>query len=372
MKLKWFAIDTMFKLTTCRKSTRLPLHCTSSRSLLLICMAACLGGPTAARGDEPDAIRAVANGVTVCIVQLDLGRLTLPDAEPLKPLERLLDEVRQAVGDQTITIAIDLPYRSTGNPVRLTAKTEGIQQERLKQLMQRYAGGLFIEPPITQGEWTVVGIQALAPYETKEDTQVPASVLPVEFERWQQALADPSNSPLQVIVVPPSYLRRAFEELAPELPASLGGGSSLVLTEGVQWLHLSYDPGALTGQLQVQSDSAPAAAALAKHFPHMLRGLIDQWGPKAETSKTVLMALAGLFQPQQQASRLVLPLENTEATQQILSLLKLVAQFGEARITTNRSSDKLKQFALAIHNYESSNKSFPPDAEARGKDGHSG
>ena len=173
-------------------------------------------------------------------------------------------------------------------------------------------------------------------------------------------------------VVPPSYLRRAFEELAPELPTSVGGGSSQVLTEGVQWLHLSYDPGALTGQLLVQSDSAPAAAALAKHVPQMLRGLIGQWGPKTEASKTILMALAGLLQPQQQASQVVLPLENAEATQVIFSLLKLAAQAGEARVSTNQSSYKLKQLTRAIYKYFDVHKSYPPHAEARGKDGHSG
>lgn len=341
-------------------------------ALLSLVVAMCLNGASLTRADEPTVLQTVANGTTVCIVQLDLSRLTLPDDEALKPLQRVLNEVRQAVGDQTLTIAVDLPYRASGNIVRVAAKTQGINQQQLKTLVQSYATGFHLVQPVTQGDWTVVGAQLPAPSETNAHAQISTSRLPVEYEWWQQALDDPNDAPLQVAVVPPSYLRRAFEELAPDLPAALGGGPSQVLTEGVQWLRLSYDPNELTGRVLIQSASDPAAAALSHYVPRMLHGLIDQWGPKAEASKAELKALASLLKPEQQASQLVLPLENFEATQRMFSLLKLSAQTVEARVATNRSVDNLKQLALSIHNYANAHKSFPPDAEARGKDGRSG
>lgn len=341
-------------------------------TLLGIFVATCHGGPSTTLGEEPTAVQTIANGTTMCIVKLDLARLTLPDDESLKPLQRVLDDVRQAVGDQTLTIAVDLPYRPTDNVIRVMAKTRDIQQEQLSQWLQRYSAGLFIEQPIAQGEWTTVGVRAQPWREKKESTQISSRVLPVEIEPWQLALADPTDAPLQVAVVPPSYLRRAFEELAPELPAALGRGSSQVLSQGVQWLRLSYDPSTLKGSLLVQSDSAPTAAALAKHVPLMLRGLIDQWGPKTESPQTTLITRAGLLQPQQQSSQLFLLLENTDATHLVFSLLKLTAQSSEARISTNQSSSKLKQLALSIHNYVDAHNCFPPDAAARGEDGRSG
>lgn len=340
-------------------------------ALLSLAAAMCLNGASLTRADEPTALQTVANGTTVCIVQLDLSRLTLPDDESLQPLQRVLTEVRQAVGDQRLTIAVDLPYRSAGNVVRVAIETQGVNQQQLEQLVQSYAAGFYIQP-VTQGDWTAVGVQLPASSETNAAAQISTSLLPVESERWQQALDDPNDAPLQVAVVPPSYLRRVFEELAPDLPASLGGGPSQLLTEGVQWLRLSYDPNELTGRVLVQSASDPAAAALAQYVPRMLHGLIDQWGPKMEASKAELKALAGLLQPEQQSSQLVLPFDNAEATQQMFSLLKLASQAGEARVTTNHSSEKLRQLALSIHNYESANKCFPPSAEARGKDGRSG
>ena len=339
-------------------------------ALLSLCVAMCLSGPPATRADEPTAIQTIANGTTVCIVQLDMARLALPEDESFKPLQRVLNEVRQAVGEQTLTIAVDLPYRSTGSFVRMATKTQGINPEQLEQLLKRYATGIFIERPVTQGDWTVVGVQLQAPTETNADAQISTRLLPVDFERWQQALDDPNGAPLQVAVVPPNYLRRAFEELAPELPAFLGGGPSQVLTEGVQWLRLSFDPSELKGRLLVHSTSAPAAAALAKHFPHMLDGLIDQAGPKLEPFKTALKN-SGLLQPEQQSSQLVVPLEDNEA-RQLFALLKRAAQEGEARVATNQSLDNLKQLALSVHNYFDANQSFPPDAKARGKDGRSG
>lgn len=341
-------------------------------ALLGLFVTACLGGQIATRGDEPTAVQTIANGTTMCIVKLDLSRLTLPDDESLQSLQRVLNNVRQAVGDQSLTFAVDLPYRPTDNVVRVMAKTQGIQQEQLVQLLQRYSAGLFIEQPIAQGEWTMVGVRPQPWHENKKSAQISTSVLPPELELWQQALADPTDAPLQVAIVPPSYLRRAFEELAPELPAALGGGSSQVLTEGVQWLRLSYDPSTLKGSLLIQSDSDPAAAALAKHVPNMVRGLIDQWGAKTKISQTTLIALAGLLQPQQQGSQLVLPLQNDDATQLVFSLLKLTAQTSEASISTNQSSSKLKQLALAIHHYVDAHNSFPPHAAARGEDGRSG
>ncbi len=341
-------------------------------ALLGLFVTACLGGPPTTHGEEPTAVQTIANGTTMCIVKLDLARLTLPDDESLRPIQRVLNEVRQAVGDQTLTFAVDLPYRPSDNVVRVMAKTQGIHQEQLVQLLQQYAAGLFIEQPVAQGEWTMVGLRPQPWHDKKESAQISTKLLPAELEQWQQAFADPTDAPLQVAVVPPSYLRRAFEELAPELPVALGEGSSQVLIEGVKWLRLSYDPSTLKGSLLIQSDSATAAAALAKHVPKMVRGLIDEWGQKAETPQETLIALVCLLQPQQQASQLALPLENDDATHLVFSLLKLTAQASEGRISTNQSSSKLKQLAMAIHHYIDAHNSFPPDAAARGKDGRSG
>ncbi len=346
------------------------LGCSLRIALLTLSVAMCLGRPSATRADEPTAVPIIANGTTVCIVQLDMARLALPKDESLKPLQRVLDEVRQAVGDQTLTIAVDLPYRSAGSFMRLAAKTQGINQQQLKTLVQSYAASLHLVQPVTQGDWTVVGVQLPAPPETKADAQISTKLLPVDFDRWQLALDDPTNAPMQVAVVPPSYLRRAFEELAPDLPAALGGGPSQVLTEGVQWLQLSFDPSTLTGRLLAQSASAPAAGALVKHFPHMLDGLIDQVGPELEPLKTALKN-SDLLKPEQQSSQFVVPLKDNEA-RQLFALLERAAQEGAARVAANQSSNNLKQLALSIHNYVDAHNSFPPDAEARGKDGHSG
>ncbi|MEZ6079591.1 MAG: hypothetical protein R3C56_29170 [Pirellulaceae bacterium] len=124
----------------------------------------------------------------MCIVKLDLSRLTLPDDESLQSLQRVLNNVRQAVGDQSLTFAVDLPYRPTDNVVRVMAKTQGIQQEQLVQLLQRYSAGLFIEQPIAQGEWTMVGVRPQPWHENKKSAQISTSVLPPDLEQWQQGL----------------------------------------------------------------------------------------------------------------------------------------------------------------------------------------
>ena len=86
------------------------------------------------------------------------------------------------------------------------------------------------------------------------------------------AFAAAGDTAAQVILIPPACTARVVEELAPQLPAELGGGPSSVLTHGIRWAAAGIDVSPHKAfRLVIKSDDAQAALALRGNWPSLLR-----------------------------------------------------------------------------------------------------
>lgn len=121
------------------------------------------------------------------------------------------------------------------------------------------------------------------------------------------AFAATGDAAVQVVLTLPSYTRRVVEELMPAIPAPLGGGSSRVVLNGLQWAALGADLGAHpAARLTIQSADPAAAAALQAKCREWLPRIAEL--PDAQPSAAAVKELAELLVPQASGDRLQLEL----------------------------------------------------------------
>ncbi|MCE5268603.1 MAG: DUF1559 domain-containing protein [Planctomycetaceae bacterium] len=172
---------------------------------------------------------------------------------------------------------------------------------------------------------------------------------------------------VQVVLIPPAYSRRVIDEMMPQLPPAIGGGSSKVFSRGLTWaaVGMHFSPQASL-RLVVQSPDAQAAEALRAK----LAGVIHAGGQLKGVRQAVpdFDALATAMTPQLEANRLVLSLDQRRI-EQLVSLVALPLRFARASASKMQSVNNLKQIALAMHNYAQANKQQFPPAVLYGPDG---
>lgn len=186
----------------------------------------------------------------------------------------------------------------------------------------------------------------------------------------RDAFATVADAPIQLVVVLPDHVRRTVQELSPNLPPQLGGGSSELLTEGFEWLALGIDLQALQTNLVLQSSSPEAAKQLAEQLPNLMRSAYKSFTPPSDAVPTPLVeSLLAWLQPQQEGSQLrkQLSLSSSSADNRAL-LSTLAAQFEDAA-KQNATDMRFKRILLAIHNFHAANGQLPPLPKHLGPDG---
>ena len=170
------------------------------------------------------------------------------------------------------------------------------------------------------------------------------------------AFAAAGDTAAQVILIPPACTARVVEELAPQLPAELGGGPSSVLTHGIRWAAAGIDVAPHKSfRLVIKSDDAQAALALRGKLVDLLRLA----GERPEIRKRVpdFPALAAFLAPKVDGDRLaVVSEEKTESFERTMAAITQPFLEAEAK---RASMNDLKLIGLAMHNYYFANKHFP-------------
>jgi hypothetical protein len=172
-----------------------------------------------------------------------------------------------------------------------------------------------------------------------------------EVPQFAQAFAAVAQYPQRAAFVLPNPLKRSLEELTPDLPKPLGGGSIKTLTRSVLSASLGLD---LSEKLQVrvvvQAENAQAARELER-----LSGRALEVGVKEVKLPAQLIEI---LRPKLMGDRLELALsaKTLEAT-----LLPLVARMRGSAARA-QSINNLKQIGLAMHMYHDAHKSFPAQA----------
>ncbi|MGD0897702.1 MAG: DUF1559 domain-containing protein, partial [Thermoguttaceae bacterium] len=201
--------------------------------------------------------------------------------------------------------------------------------------------------------WTV-GLQ-VAP-------AAPPTDRPLDRPELAESLAAAGDAAVQVVLIPPASTRRVIEELVPQLPGQIGGGSSTVLTRGVSWAAVAIDLSPqLAVRLTIKSQDAPAAEALRAKWIDALK----RAGQEKEVRQTLpdFDQLAALLTPKVSGDRLVLDLdEKNPAVARLLTATAAAIERARDPAKRSQSMNNLKQIALCMHNYHDSFKHFPPPA----------
>jgi len=359
----------------------------SSRfGITVACLAICfLALAPIANGQEPSSadtdaaiVQPFVSDATFLIVKVDPTRIGLPDlADTLKSMppdaqtayRQLsqqagagLTQLRAMVNDQPVYATAGIPTSETKMPAFVFAKRppEDVAVKLTAFLKSALKADLRIH-----GDYAVIAHEHGMDFD-----ELLASFPAAPREEAADAFASVASYPVQVLLLPPTYVRRTVKELLPELPRQLGGGPSSVLTDGLQWAAFGIDPAQLRAELVIQSSSESAARDMAAHLPKMLQSAYDA---AAEIHKQVppevSQALLHWLDPQVEGKQIVIRIDGREKTTANLKMLAAVAGTIEERTRRRRNQERLKQILLAMHNYHDVNKTFPPADKYRDKDG---
>jgi hypothetical protein len=182
----------------------------------------------------------------------------------------------------------------------------------------------------------------------------------------EPAFAAVPGAALQVALVPSADQRRVASEMLPTLPKELGGGPGSVVTKDIRWVALGADTKPkMAVRVVVKTEDSAASAAVAAVINHGLDALSKDPGTRVVVSKLDDMVAA--VRPKVVEDRLTISVDET--------LPGLVDELGKAATKAQgaagrtKSSNNLKQIALAWHNFASANGKFPEDIKS--KDGKS-
>ncbi|MCU0960631.1 MAG: DUF1559 domain-containing protein [Pirellulaceae bacterium] len=314
---------------------------------------------------------------TILVVRMDPQRIALPDLAGLLPpvsfdvgthlmmrtsrLQSWLDWLREFTGGQPVFASVGLPISSERWPAFLFVRdAPGVEVPALLTRLGRTADGQSCRH---------AGCVVVTPTEGVDVRQLLESFPPVPRADLKIAFEAAGGHPVQLVVLPPDYVRATIQDLLPELPAQIGGGSSDLLTDGILWAALGIDPAQLQAELTIQSASPAAAERLAGHIPGMLTAL-GSLLPDEQAATAA--ALVRLVQPQVSGDRVIMRIATTEQTTAAAGvLLQLVEQSRNLAIR-RAHMNRLKQIMLALHNYHDVHRAFPPGDAPRGADGTSG
>jgi prepilin-type processing-associated H-X9-DG protein len=174
-----------------------------------------------------------------------------------------------------------------------------------------------------------------------------------------EAFRAAGDTAIQFLLLPTHNDRRVIDELMPTLPNEIGGGSSTVLTRGVQWLALGINaPPKVSLQLAIQSEDREAATALRAKWLEVTRLFSRQEIP-LKALPDIDKAFA-LLTPEVKGDRLVLGLgEPDRSIQALLATITPLLEQMRNHASRQLSSTNLKQIALAMHNFYDIHKRFP-------------
>ncbi len=184
-----------------------------------------------------------------------------------------------------------------------------------------------------------------------------------------QAFEAAGDTAAQVLLLPPKYTRRVIEEMMPELPEQIGGGSSRIVTRGLTWAAVGVDlPPQMALRLVVQSEDQQTASALREKW----LALYQLAGSQKEVRQVApdFDKLVALLTPAAEDDRLTLLLNQQDGgIASVLALLKPPLQEARRRAQRATAINHLKQIALAMHNHHSALGHFPAIAsyDADGK-----
>jgi hypothetical protein len=331
------------------------------KKLLTVCMLVVLFAPTAnAQDGQPDPSKVLAPYVdeytyVVGIVDLQnvgvealldrLATVGMPKAEVAK-IKQFALATRQDLlnaGGRHVCFTMNLDDRFDDGPLLVVPAAKGKAQAVADVL-----GKVGVEAKV-KGDVVLAGKAKTI----ERAMERKASAVP----QLATALAAVDALPSRMAMVVPPAFRKSLEELMPKLPKELGGGGITPVTRGLSWSAVGVDLSAEKLQLKaiVQAKDVQAATDLGRLAGRAIDALRQQAGK--ENAPELARGLQ-VLRPDVKDDQLRLTLDIKTLDAAIMPLLPRMR--GAA--AREQSSNNLKQFALAMHNYYSIYKSFPAQA----------
>ncbi|MCY3005468.1 MAG: DUF1559 domain-containing protein [Planctomycetota bacterium] len=275
-----------------------------------------------------------------------------PIASLIEASQRNLVSIRELTKGQTVYMSVDLPYTAA---VALHAVApKSVPASDLEKLAK------YIYPQIAVSDRSTLELTKLT-MGTDLGSATPGEppAMPAEqASKWQSALEATKEFPVQCVMLLPDYVLKTFREIKPDLPEELGGGSAEWLLEGARWISIGLDTKNATARIVVQSGSEEGAKIFAKNLPKLIRSVVNTTVPDKE-SALALWVLIGMIKPVLSGERVVVSLTDDQTNQSLLQFAATVANSLMAPITATTTSNRMKQFALGFHNYQSAYQAFP-------------
>ena len=339
-----------------------------------------LGSAASCLGQESqDLAQQSLNSTSMLLLKVDSSQLAIPESikqiaveQKDKPIATLVDAsqrnitaLHELAKGQTVYLSVDMPY-TTSILLHATAPKSVLATDLEK--IAKYLAPEIAVADRSISELTKLEIGTDLGLDTSSDA---APMSTEQATKWQAALEATKEFPVQGAILLPDYVRKTFQEIKPELPEALGGGSAEWLLEGAKWISIGVDTRKATAQIVIQSGSEESAKTFAKNLPKLLRSVVNKSVPDKESS-LALTVLIGMIKPERTGDRVVVSLTDDENNQSLLQFGAMIASSIMTPITANTTSTRLKQLALGFHNYVSAHEAFPTYmnmAETKAKSG---
>ncbi len=184
---------------------------------------------------------------------------------------------------------------------------------------------------------------------------------PAVRQQLVEALKEHNDAAIQLYLIPSNDVRRVLEETMPILPKELGGGSSKIITQGLQWAALMGDlPPKLSGILKVQASDAVQAQELVSLWKKMWAEFhkeVSQPGRENPAGK-IIYEIMGSLEAKIVDRQIVL----SATAEKLEPLTELLAKRMSANTGDVLNASNLRQMMIAMHNFHNDFSRLPNQA----------